>query len=150
MSATALALLRSCGPRSTRPATPSLVDELLKLGANPLARNKVGETALDWALRRGDTPAVAALRRAGASDEARVKASVEKALELLQRSGSQFARVSGCYSCHHQSLPQLALGIATDARTSGGRVSCESAGRSDDQPAEECPRAGAEESRSDP
>ena len=96
-----------------------VVDELLKLGADPLFRNKVGETALDWALRRGDTPAVAALRRAGASDESRVKASVEKALELLQRSGLQFARVSGCYSCHHQSLPQLALGIA---RTRGLQV----------------------------
>ena len=96
-----------------------LVQEMLKLGADPLARNNVGETALDWARRRGDTPAVAALRRAGASDEASVKASVEKALGLLQRSGSQFSSVSGCYSCHHQSLPQLAFGIA---RTRGLRV----------------------------
>lgn len=90
----------------------AIVDMLLAHGADPLATNNVGESALDWALRRGDTPIVAALRTAGASDAARVKTSVEKALALLQRSGAQFTRQSGCYSCHHTSLPLMALGIA--------------------------------------
>jgi hypothetical protein len=90
----------------------AMIEALIALGADPLAANTAGETALDWALRRGDTPAVAALRRAGASDMIRVKPSIEKALALLQRSGAQFSRVSGCSSCHHQSLPQVALGIA--------------------------------------
>jgi Ankyrin repeats (3 copies) len=89
-----------------------LVEELLKLGADPLAKNSVGETALDWGRRRGDTPAVAVLFRSGVSDEMKLKVSIEKSLSLLQQSGSQFARVSACYSCHHQSLPQMALGIA--------------------------------------
>ncbi len=89
-----------------------LVQELLRLGADPSATNKAGETALSWAQRRGDTAAVAVLRNAGASDSTRVKEAVEKSLALLQRSGAQFTRMSGCYSCHHQSLPQMALGAA--------------------------------------
>jgi len=96
-----------------------LVEELLRLGADPLATNQAGETALVWALRRGDTPAVSALRKAGASDAALIKPSVENAIALLQKSGPQFTQVSGCYSCHHQSLPQMAFGIA---RTRGFRV----------------------------
>lgn len=91
----------------------AIVEELLRLGADPLAANNTGETALAWAVRRGDdTPAVAALRKAGASETSRIESSVVKALSLLQRSGAQFARVSGCYSCHHQSLPQMAFGVA--------------------------------------
>src|SRR5262249_56500502 len=89
-----------------------LVEALLELGADPAAANQAGETALVWAMRRGDTPAVSALRRAGAAETALTKASVEKAIALLQQSGAQFNRVSGCYSCHHQSLPQMAFGAA--------------------------------------
>jgi hypothetical protein len=97
----------------------ALVQELLRLGADPSDANQAGETALLWASRRGDTPAVAALRKAGASDMPLVKTSVSKAIALLQKSGAQFSRASGCYSCHHQSLPQMALGIA---RTRGIHV----------------------------
>lgn len=95
-------------------AGAALVDELLKSGIDPSATNNAGETALDWALRRGDTPAVAALRKAGASDASALKMAVEKSIALLQSSGSQFSRVSGCTSCHHQYLPQMAFGIARD------------------------------------
>ena len=55
----------------------TVVEEVLRLGGDPLTLNNVGESALDWALRRGNTAAVAALRRAGASDALRVRASVE-------------------------------------------------------------------------
>jgi hypothetical protein len=89
-----------------------IVEALLQWGADPAVTNHAGETALAWALRRGDTPVVAALRNAGASDTALTTAAVEKAIALLQHSGSQFTRVSGCYSCHHQSLVQMALGVA--------------------------------------
>ena len=90
----------------------ALVDELLTRGADPAATNLAGETALVWALRRGETPAVAALRKAGASEAARTKAAAEKAIVLLQKSSAQFSRVSGCASCHHQALPQMAFGVA--------------------------------------
>jgi ankyrin repeat protein len=91
----------------------ALVDELLRLGADPAIANRRGETALVWALRRGDTPAAAALRRSGGSAQATlVKTSVEKAITLLQKSGSQFAKTHGCYSCHHQALPLMAMDVA--------------------------------------
>ena len=89
-----------------------LVEELLKLGVDPNAKNQSGETALTWALRRGYTPVVAALKKGGASDESMIKDSVERALALLQKSGPQFVKVSGCTSCHQQSLPQMAVGLA--------------------------------------
>jgi N-acyl-D-amino-acid deacylase len=92
----------------------AIVEELLTLGADPSAANAAGETALDWALRRGDTPAAAALRKAGGSPTEAMKQAAEKSIALLQASGSQFSRTSGCTSCHHQYLPQMAFGIARE------------------------------------
>jgi hypothetical protein len=91
-----------------------LVEQLLKLGVDPNAKNQSGETALTWALRRGYTPAVTALKKGGASDEGMIKESVEKAIALLLKSGPQFVKMSGCVSCHHQSLPQIAAGLARE------------------------------------
>jgi hypothetical protein len=100
-------------------ADPTLVDRLLSLGADPNAKNKKGETALSWALRRGYTPVVESLKKAGGSDTPLIRQSVEKAIELLQKSGPEFVKVSGCTSCHHQSLPQMAY---STARERGFRV----------------------------
>lgn len=97
---------------SNEAGNPELVNELLKLGVDPSVVNKRGETAMNWAMRRGHTPVVAALTKIGASHAARTKEAVESALGLLQKSGAQFVRVSGCTSCHHQSLPQMAIGLA--------------------------------------
>jgi len=47
---------------------PTMVEELLRLGLDPNARNQAGETALTWAARRGNTRALAALEKAGASN----------------------------------------------------------------------------------
>jgi hypothetical protein len=88
------------------------VGELLKLGVDVNAKNKDGDSALTWALRRGDTPIVEALRNAGASEGDRVRGAVEKAVALLQKSGPQFIKNSGCVSCHNQSLPQMAISAA--------------------------------------
>src|SRR5262245_43671273 len=103
------------------------VNELIKLGVDVNAKNKEGDTALSWALRRGDTPIVAALRKAGATDD-RIRASVETAIALLQKSGPGFTKGSGCVSCHNQSLPQMAVsaarksGFAVDAQTSEDQI----------------------------
>jgi hypothetical protein len=103
---------------------PALVNRLIALGADPNVKNKAGETALTWALRRGYTPVVEALKKAGASDKEMVKQSVEKALALVQKSGPQFMKVSGCVSCHNNQLPQMAY---TAARVRGFAVDKESA-----------------------
>ena len=97
-----------------------LVEELLRLGLDPSDTDSKGDNALTWALRRGsDTPAVRALRKAGASSAPMIVHAAEKAIALLQKSGPQFTKVSGCASCHHQALPQMANGIA---RTRGIRI----------------------------
>lgn len=89
-----------------------IVNELLRLGVDPNQANKMGETVLVWAKRRGHTAATAALLKAVGTAQDPNRKAVEKALELMQKSGPQFVRVSGCVSCHHQSLPQMAAGLA--------------------------------------
>jgi len=88
------------------------LEELLRAGMDLNARNDLGETALTWALRRGDTPIVRMLRQAGASDAEAVKTAVQNAVTVLEKSGPSFVKVSGCVSCHHQSLPQMAFSVA--------------------------------------
>jgi hypothetical protein len=95
------------------PADSPLVPMLLKLGVDPNAKNKKGETALTWALRRGYTPAAETLVRAG-GNSAVIRESAEKAIALLQKSGPEFFKVSGCTSCHNQSLPQMAWSLARE------------------------------------
>ncbi len=47
-------------------------------------------------------------------DRPTVQPAVEKAVRLLQLSGPQFFDKSGCISCHNQSLPAMALGLARE------------------------------------
>ena len=97
-------------------ASPRIIQQVLKAGVDPNARDEKGDTALLWAMRRGNTDAVRILEQAGASRSPQVRAAVGKSLALLQKSSPQFVRVSGCISCHHQSLPSMAMAIA---RTKG-------------------------------
>lgn len=101
---------------------PAIVKALLSAGAEVNTKNKMGETALTWAMRRGYTPIVETLRQRGASDREMIRQSVEKAVALLQKSGPEFVKVSGCTSCHNQSLPQMAN---QSAREHGFRVDSE-------------------------
>ncbi len=98
---------------------PEIVNELLARGLNPAVANKAGETALTWASRRGSTAVVAALENAGASNQAAIQDAAQRAVDLLQKSGSQFIRVSGCVSCHNTFLPQIA---ATMGRSRGLQI----------------------------
>ena len=91
---------------------PEILELLLANGADSNAKNKIGESALTWAMHRGNMPAVARLKRAGANNEASIRKAAEGAIALLQKSGPQFVKVSGCASCHHQSLPQMVNGVA--------------------------------------
>jgi hypothetical protein len=98
----------------TENPNPALVEMILKTGVDVNASNKFGETALNWALRRGHVDIVTKLKSAGALDAASIRQSVEKAVALMQKSGPQFVKVSGCTSCHHQSMPQMAYAAARE------------------------------------
>ena len=91
---------------------PALVEELMRMGVDPSVKNKFGETALTWALRKGRTPVVLALEKAGLSSQEAVRKSAQRGLALLQKSSPQFIEVSNCVSCHHQFLPQMATAAA--------------------------------------
>ncbi len=108
------------------------IEFLLNNGADVEAKDNHGNTPLTWAKRRGSKKIIALLEKAGATDpapkvmprhvgvdesksvtKAAIRGAVEKSLPLLQRTGPAFiANGEGCVSCHHQSLPAMALGLA--------------------------------------
>ncbi len=93
---------------------PELVSSLLKAGAKASHKAKSGETAIEWARNRGATEVVDVLTRHMASglSETMVREAAAKAIAPLQTTGPQFFKVSGCISCHHQSLPAMAVKAA--------------------------------------
>lgn len=125
----------------------AMLDLLLAAGASVDVKNKAGETPMLWAMRNGESPVTARLRAAGAAaaagapvratirpagqrreaQAAQIQDAVERAIAPLQTSGPQFFKKSGCISCHHQSLPQMAI---AKARHRGFRVDEEAAQKS--------------------
>jgi N-acyl-D-amino-acid deacylase len=104
---------------------PTMVSLLLDKGAAVDERDESGQTALDWALKLGDTQASRVLRKAGAVAVAPrspipiaparargTQQAVELALAPLQAAGPRFAEKTRCISCHHQSLPSVAVTLA--------------------------------------
>jgi ankyrin repeat protein len=89
---------------------PDVVRLLLERGADPRVKGKDGLTALDWAAKKGETPVVRLLRVSAATPD--VRRSVEKSLDLMLSSGTQFTRKTACISCHHQSLAAMAVSLA--------------------------------------
>ena len=88
-----------------------------------------GESALSRASAKGNTPVLKALLEAGAGQASAraaappqhrtdptpdIKTAVERSLTVLQRSDSGFFNRTGCKSCHNQSLPAMALGLAEE------------------------------------
>jgi len=122
---------------------PSFVQLLIARGADVNARTSSGDTALSLAEERGETTIVAALRASGAepvapgsetrkspslwtrdqidkADPAVIRKSVETGLARLLESGAKFTEETAnrCFSCHQQSQPALALGLAKEKRFS--------------------------------
>src|SRR5207247_8740299 len=110
----------------SRPA-PDVVRLLLERGADVNTRDDAGRTALDWALLQGETPIVAQLRNAGGRSTAPqlpqlpavarprpAREAIATALAKLQPASPGFTKGTTCVSCHHQSLPSMAVKIASD------------------------------------
>jgi squalene cyclase len=62
------------------------------------------------------------LVQAGAVNSGDVRASVEKALPLLQKASPAFWKTTGCISCHHNVLPSMAVTTAHDRGFAGDEV----------------------------
>jgi ankyrin repeat protein len=110
----------------SEPSAP-IVKVLLEKGARIDLRDDAGRTALDWALSLGENETSRVLRSAGAVAMApprpgprvvetprAARRAVELALNRLQPAAKEFKDKTPCISCHHQSLPAIAVKVAVD------------------------------------
>jgi hypothetical protein len=104
----------------------AIVRMLIEKGADLRDRDQAGRTALDWALVQGDTRVAHLLRDAGtpalapllslpaAVDKPRTaRAAVTAAIARLRPISPVLYEHSKCISCHHQSLPVMAMKLAS-------------------------------------
>jgi ankyrin repeat protein len=102
-----------------------IVNALIAAGADVNARSPKGESALGLAQKRGRTPVVDILTRAGARAEpagaaaapapspaASPAAAVARSLPLMQQNDVTFLKKSGCVSCHNNTLTAMAVSAA--------------------------------------
>jgi ankyrin repeat protein len=98
--------------------------------ANVNATDWRGNTALDWALRRGDTEIVKILREAGAKqprplshldkpqalrhppDADAARRAIAAALPLLQQSERKITQTRDCVTCHQHALVAMTVALA--------------------------------------
>jgi ankyrin repeat protein len=116
---------------SPRPIPAATIKTFLSRGANPNLKTSFGLTTLDFARRQGKDDFVKVLMDAGIREESpasaipqskpagSVRAAVEKAIPLLQRSDVAFLDRAGCVSCHNNSLTAMTV---AEARSRGFRV----------------------------
>lgn len=109
---------------SYEPGAPQVVEYLLAKGTNANPKNETGDTALSFAARFGDTPAVALLRKAGAPEPKTavrvppplesnsVSDAINRSLPLLQRIGEPVRKLNKCTTCHNHSLPAMTVAMA--------------------------------------
>lgn len=122
---------------ATNRQDPAIIRLLLDRGADVSAQSNVGETAADWARKlgtpagmqllkvaRATSPAAAAPQPAAAHADA--KAGAERALALLESSSQKFFEGSGCVSCHHQNITDLATG---EMQAKGWRIDPQAIGK---------------------
>ena len=96
-------------------ADPGVIERLLKAGVSIHARGAQGRDVLLGAIISGNRQMARAALRAGLSYEPLVRASVTKAMPLIQSSSLKFTTATGCVSCHHLALPVMALSAARRA-----------------------------------
>jgi ankyrin repeat protein len=113
-------LLRAAISETISPETMQL---LIDRGADVHVKDRDGLTALDHARRVGRESIIDVLSKAGTSATAStepvpvlvssndIRAAVARSIPLLQRTGIEFYKKSGCVSCHHNLL--AAMTVAT-------------------------------------
>jgi ankyrin repeat protein len=110
-------------------ADDATVRALVGAGADVRPVDDEGLSAFAWAVRRGDADIAKAIftdaahrpgaplrptgSRVGVGNT--VAAAVARAIPLLERAGPAFRAAARCPSCHHDSLPAMALARARDA-----------------------------------
>jgi len=115
-----------------------IVRLLLAKGADVGAQDWEGDTPLDWARLRGETPIVKLLRQAGGKARSQagvrksgaakpatvrsrprgveagsVRSAVAASLPPLQRSGHKITEANKCITCHQHSLVAMTVGLAS-------------------------------------
>jgi ankyrin repeat protein len=119
---------------------PAIVRSLIAKGADLAAKDLNGETALDWALKAGNTPEVAMLKRAGAPastpaaanipppSPAAAQESVRRGVAVLERTSGTFFERGACGACHAQNVAAIAAmaakrhGVDIDAKAATQRA----------------------------
>jgi len=89
---------------------PEMVALLLAKGVDPAVKNKMGDTALDMAKKRGYADVIDLLMKPNQD----VRAAVTKGLALTLSTGMTFIQKTGCQSCHNNTLPLRAAAMARD------------------------------------
>jgi ankyrin repeat protein len=101
-------------------ADPATIKLLLSRGAAVAPKSALGETAIDWAKKSGDTAAVAMLTRPGNTavpvnainvpPPAPVahRAAIERAVSLIERASGTFFAKGACGACHSQNIADIA------------------------------------------
>jgi ankyrin repeat protein len=97
-----------------------------------LSRGVRDGEAMHWAVRQGDTPVVAALRKAGVADVTlpappltkpaaprTLRTAIDASLPRLQHADTVFLKAAGCISCHNNSLFQMTAAVV---RPKGFRI----------------------------
>jgi ankyrin repeat protein len=104
------------------PARDRMVEWLLAKGADPNAKNDRGDTAYQLAARVGIPSTLDLLVKAGAKEiqeewpkpagAVSAETAVKKILPLLEMGGEPGFKARACVSCHSNSLPAMAVGLA--------------------------------------
>ncbi len=116
---------------TTSAAPAENVRLLVEHGANVKAMSADGLTALDYALRQGNTPVAAMLREFGAPPEGLSaapnverepapsgRAALARSIPILQRADVTFMQKSGCVSCHNNSLTEMTIASLRERKLS--------------------------------
>ena len=106
---------------------PGVIRMLLDRGAKTDVQSGAGETAMDWARKLGAPAGLELLKVSHAQPASAtlaepsvdVKTAAERSMALLESSSQKFFDGSGCVSCHHQNITDMAAG---EARARGVRV----------------------------